>query len=96
MGQILHHKLFGDRGVVSDVAPNFKGLDAWSPQATLSRPPKDRLWYSALVHNSAHTSYVAERELALDDSEEPVHHPAISDFFAAFSRGRYLIRRPSN
>jgi heat shock protein HspQ len=49
--------------------------DEWYETVARSRPPKDQPWYRVLVHNSANETYVAERNLELDASEEPVRHP---------------------
>ena len=66
VGQVVHHLKFGYRGVVFDVDPCFQGTEEWYEQVARSRPPKDRPWYHVLVHDAAHTTYVAERNLQPD------------------------------
>ncbi|MEQ9638806.1 MAG: heat shock protein HspQ [Alphaproteobacteria bacterium] len=93
IGQVIRHKLFGYRGVIFDVDPVFSGSDEWYQRMARSRPPKDRPWYHVLVHDAVHTTYVAEQNLDLDDTGEPIVHPQVQDFFEALDDGRYLARR---
>ena len=96
VGQLVHHQLFDYRGVVVDVDPAFQGNDQWYEVMARSRPPKDQPWYHVLVHDAAHRTYVAERNLEPDDTGEPVHHPELDDCFAAFRDGVYVTRRAFN
>ena len=63
--------------------------DAWYEEMARSRPPRDQPWYHVLVHDASHTTYVAERNLAPDESREPVRHPQLALYFTEFSGGRY-------
>lgn len=96
VGVVIHHRLFGYRGVVVDVDPTFAGDDAWYEQVARSRPPKDAPWYHVLVSDATHSTYVAERHLELDDSHEPVRHPLLDQFFSGFSDGRYQPQQSMN
>ena len=58
-----------------------------------SRPPKDRPWYHVLVHDAAHTTYVAERNLEPDANPTPIRHPLLDQLFDEFSEGRYVCTR---
>jgi len=49
-----------------------------------------------LVHGATHTTYVAERNLEPDDSGEPIEHPLLAQFFAAFDGGKYVRHQRSN
>lgn len=89
IGQKIHHKRFDYRGVIVDVDPVFAGSEQWYQQVALSRPPKNKPWYHVLVHNAAHTTYVAERNLEADTSDEPVAHPMLDDFFDDYENGVY-------
>ncbi len=84
IGQLVHHRLFGYRGVVIDVDPEFRGSEIWYRQMARTRPPKDRPWYHVLVHDAEHRTYVAERNLEPDPSPGPVAHPQLDRYFAAF------------
>jgi heat shock protein HspQ len=96
VGDLIHHRRFGYRGVVVDVDAHFEGSEAWYEQVARSRPPKDRPWYHVLPHGSAHTTYVAERNLEPDARLEPIDHPLLSCFFDDFRDGRYVAARRVN
>lgn len=96
IGQCVSHRLFEYRGVIVDVDPVFEGTDEWYEHMAKSRPPRDEPWYHVLVHGADHRTYVAERNLATDDSKEPVVHPLLTEFFVEFSDGDYLTGRHNN
>ena len=89
VGDLVHHKLFGYRGVVFDVDSRMMLSDEWYESVASSRPPKDQPWYSVLVDNATHETYVAERNLEPDPSSAPIRHPLIETCFTGFSEGRY-------
>lgn len=94
VGQLIHHKLFGYRGVIVDVDATFQGSEAWYDAMARSRPPKDQPWYHVLVHQAEHTTYVAERNLEPDETGEPVVHPALDQYFDEMQDGLYVrVRR---
>ena len=96
VGDLIHHRRFGYRGVIVDVDACFEGSEAWYEQVARSRPPKDQPWYHVLPHGSAHTTYVAERNLEPDLRLEPIDHPLLSRFFDDFRDGRYVAARRVN
>ena len=96
VGQIVNHQRFDYRGVIVDVDPRFCGTDEWYDQMARSLPPKDAPWYHVLVHDAAHTTYVAERNLERDDSEEAVRHPLLDHYFDGREGGRYISRERLN
>ena len=96
VGQIVQHLKFDYRGVIIDVDAEFQGSEAWYRQVALSRPPKDQPWYRILVDGADHMTYVAERHLEADKSCEPITHPEVDDFFAAFKDCAYQVRRRRN
>jgi heat shock protein HspQ len=96
VGQIIRHRLFGYRGVVIDVDPQFGLSEEWYLQVARSRPPKDRPWYHVLVHGGADQTYVAERNLELDEEASPIEHPGLELHFTGFEAGRYLATRQVN
>jgi heat shock protein HspQ len=96
VGELIHHRRFGYRGVVVDVDAEFEGSELWYEQVARSRPPKDRPWYHVLPDGLAHTTYVAERNLEADRRLEPIDHPLLSRFFDDFREGRYvMVQRPN-
>ncbi len=95
-GQVIHHKLFDYRGVVVGVDQTCKLSEEWYEEVARSRPPKDRPWYHVLVHGAGQITYVAERNLELDSSEQRVEHPWVGRFFDKFSNGFYSNSREEN
>ncbi|WP_188054754.1 MULTISPECIES: heat shock protein HspQ [unclassified Sphingosinithalassobacter] len=96
IGDVVRHRLFDFRGVIFDVDPVFANSDEWYeaiPQDV--RPRKDQPFYHILAENteSSYIAYVSQQNLVVDESEEPVDHPAIGGLFDAFSKGRYRLKR---
>ena len=96
IGEVVRHRLFDFRGVIFDVDPVFANSDEWYeaiPEAV--RPRKDQPFYHLLAENaeSSYVAYVSQQNLVADESDEPVHHPAISGLFTGFVDGRYNLKR---
>src|SRR3954454_16466342 len=94
IGDVVRHRLFDFRGVIFDVDPVFANSEEWYeaiPEAL--RPPKDQPFYHLLAENaeSAYVAYVSQQNLLLDDSDEPVDHPAIATMFDR-DGDRYRLR----
>ncbi|MCH6565116.1 MAG: heat shock protein HspQ [Proteobacteria bacterium] len=96
VGELIHHRLFGYRGVIIDVDQNFQASEEWYEAVAKSRPPKNRPWYHVLVHLSEQSTYVAEQNLEPDDSVDPIDHPMLENFFSKFDNGRYIRNQPAN
>jgi len=92
VGQVVHHRKFGYRGVIVDVDPEYRGSEEWYRIMARSQPPRDKPWYHVLVHDATHRTYVAERHLESDPSGGQVNHPELGAFFDTFERGRYHTR----
>ena len=90
VGQLVHHKRFGYRGVIFDVDPNFQGTEEWYENVALSRPPKNKPWYHVLVDGAEHTTYVAERNLEPDETGDPISHPLLELYFSHMEQGYYI------
>jgi len=90
VGDVVHHKRFGYRGVIIDADAVFSLSEEWYEVMAKSRPPRERPWYHVLVHGSDQQTYVAERNLEPDDTGEPVLHPLVDSFFEEFRDGRYV------
>lgn len=93
IGELIHHRLFDYRGVVYDIDPVFSGSEEWYEHVARSRPPKDKPWYKVFVHDGQHATYVAERNLEKDSSQDPINHPGVEYLFERFENGMYLPRR---
>ena len=96
VGELVHHRLFGYRGVVVDVDQNFQATEEWYQVVAKSRPPKNKPWYHVLVHESDFSTYVAEQNLDSDDTLEPIMHPMVEHFFSRLEDGRYVRIDPDN
>jgi len=100
IGQIVHHKKYGFRGIIFDVDPEFANSEEWYEAIPMeSRPRKDQPYYHLLAENNDKTTYIAyvsEQNLKHDDSDEPILHPGISDYFDGVEDGYYVFRQKSN
>ena len=96
IGDLIHHKLFGYRGVIVDIDQKFQSTEEWYELVAKSRPPKNKPWYHVLVHGETHSTYVAERNLEDDPSGASIDHPAVDIKFAAYNDGRYILTRTMN
>lgn len=96
VGDVVRHRLLPFRGVVYDVDPEFANTEEWweaIPEAV--RPAREQPFYHLLAENdeSSYVAYVSQQNLERDDSDLPVHHPAIEQLFNAFEQGRYILKR---
>src|SRR4029078_2187261 len=99
IGDVVRHRLFDFRGVVFDVDPEFANSEEWYeaiPEELLSA--KEQPYYPLLAENSesAYIAYVSQQNLARDDSDEPVDHPAIPTMFERRLEERRHMRRPGH
>jgi len=95
IGEVVRHRLFEFRGVVFDVDPVFANSDEWYESIPADiRPAKDQPFYHLLAENAeqSYIAYVSQQNLLLDDSEEPVEHPAIPAMFERIEGGGYKLR----
>lgn len=96
VGDVVRHRLFDFRGVIFDIDPVFANTDEWYeaiPETV--RPPKEQPFYHLLAENaeSSYIAYVSQQNLVVDESDEPVDHPAIDGLFEDYAEGRYVLRR---
>ena len=96
VGQIIRHRLFDYVGVIFDVDPIFSGTEDWYEVVAKSRPPKDQPWYHVLVHDSTHTTYVAERNLEPCEEPQRIVHPFMDNLFSDLEGRRYRSKRQMN
>ena len=96
IGQLIVHKLFNYRGVIIDVDPNFQGTEEWYAQMAKSKPSKERPWYHVLVDNAEHQTYVAEQNLEMDNSQQPISHPMVDFVFSNFKDGFYYQQKQNH
>jgi heat shock protein HspQ len=91
IGQLVHHKLFGYRGVIYDVDYEFMLSEEWYEQVARSHPPRDEPWYHILVDGSEHETYVAQCNIESDLMESQVQHPLVQEYFTGFQDGHYTM-----
>ena len=96
LGQLITHRLFGYRGVIFDVDPEFQGSEEWYERNAQSRPPRNQPWYRVLVDDQPLETYVAERNLELDVAPRPIYHPLADQIFSGFNDGQYVLRELHN
>ncbi len=96
VGQLIQHRMFEYRGVIIDVDPEFHGTEDWYQNVARSRPPKDSPWYHVLVDGGELQTYVAERNMAADDSGTPINHPGVDFYFEGLGEEGYIARRKGN
>ena len=88
-GELVRHKRYGYRGVVVAVDPRCLADHQWYT-SNRTQPDQNQPWYHVLVDGGATTTYAAESNLEADVSGEPVDHPLVNEFFAAFDDGCYV------
>ncbi|HYX46742.1 MAG TPA: heat shock protein HspQ [Sphingomicrobium sp.] len=95
IGDVVRHKIFDFRGIIFDVDPEFANSEEWYqaiPEAL--RPSKEQPYYHLLAENSesSYIAYVSQQNLVVDDSDDPIEHPAIATMFDGVEDGRYRLR----
>ena len=95
IGDVVRHRLFDFRGVIFDVDPVFANSEEWYESIPEdARPRKDQPFYHLLAENadSSYIAYVSQQNLVVDESDEPVDHPAIGGLFDSYASGRYKLK----
>ncbi len=88
IGAIIHHKKYAYRGVIVSFDPCCQADEQWYG-GNRTQPHRDQPWYHVLVDNSETTTYVAEENLELAISKDPIEHPLLTRFFSSYSQGHY-------
>ena len=95
IGDVVRHRLFDFRGVIFDVDPVFANSEEWYEAIPEElRPSKDQPFYHLLAENAetSYVAYVSQQNLLLDETDEPIDHPAIETMFDRIEGGRYRLR----
>jgi len=98
IGQVVKHKFLDFRGVIYDVDPEFNNTEEWYQSIPSSiRPKKEQPFYHVFAENDQvfYSAYVSQQNLQIDDSNVPVEHPDVSDFFGEFDGQTYSILNAS-
>lgn len=88
VGQVIHHRRYGYRGVIVATDRQCEADKDWY-EHNQTQPRLDQPWYHVLVHDAAHTTYVAQENIEPDPTDQPIRHPHINRFFRTFLHGRY-------
>ena len=93
IGQVVKHKIFPFRGLIFDVDPVYANSDEWYdsiPEAV--RPAKDQPFYHLFAENDSteYVAYVSEQNLIPDETDEPLRHPKIAEYFVRREPGNYV------
>ncbi len=97
IGQIVKHRVFPFRGVVFDVDVQFNNTEEWYQSIPEHiRPAKDQPFYHLFAENekTVYEAYVSEQNLLIDNSDEPIRHPEVSNQFEPDNKGGYRQRQP--
>jgi heat shock protein HspQ len=95
IGQIVRHRVFAFRGVIFDVDPVFNNTEEWYNAIPPDvRPRKDQPFYHLLAENeeTEYVAYVSEQNLLVDDTQDPVRHPQVRDYFEGYDRKHKMYR----
>ncbi|MBA3069694.1 MAG: heat shock protein HspQ [Hyphomonas sp.] len=98
IGQVVRHRVFAFRGIIFDVDPQFANSDEWYESIPEEvRPRKDQPFYHLFAENERthYIAYVSEQNLVPDDSEMPLSHPDIPEWFDITGRGTYELKKHS-
>ena len=90
LGQVVQHRLYGYRGVIVDVDPQFSLTDDWYDQVAKSKPPRHKPWFRILVHNTTYETYEAEENLLAESEPDKINHPDLPQYFRGYNKGSYV------
>ncbi|WP_114327365.1 heat shock protein HspQ [Candidatus Colwellia aromaticivorans] len=93
IGQIIYHNRFNYRGVIVGIDAVFSHSEYWYENMATSRPPKDRPWYHVLVDQSLQSTYVAERNLLVNDDSSQINHHLLGHYFDKYDGKRYYSKQ---
>ena len=97
IGQIVQHRKHPFRGVIFDADPIYYNSEKWLNSIPKGgRPSRDQPYYHLLAENSetSYIAYVSEQNLLLDETAQPVSHPAVAHFFFENIENGQYKRRP--
>ena len=96
IGQVVRHRHFPFRGIIFDVDPVFANTEEWYESIPEEvRPRKDQPFYHLFAENERthYVAYVSEQNLIPDESDTPLSHPDIQEWFDETARGRYELKK---
>ena len=100
IGLAVRHRIYGFRGVIFDVDPEFDNTEEWYdgiPEDV--RPRKDQPFYHLFAETpdkSPYIAYVSEQNLEPDGDTDPIQHPGLSEYFDVQADGSLSLRSKMN
>jgi heat shock protein HspQ len=79
-GDVIKHRLYEYRGLIVEIDSSCQAEDAWY-QSSQTKPDRNQAWYHILVDGNQQVTYVAESNIDLDQSGNPIVHPLLNLFF---------------
>ena len=100
IGAQVKHRVYGFRGVIFDVDPEFDNTEEWYESIPENvRPRRDQPFYHLFAETperSPYIAYVSEQNLVPDEDDEPINHPELFEYFEDMRDGRYVPRQKAN
>ena len=96
IGQIIYHQRFNYRGVIIGVDAQYNNSEQWYETMAITKPPKDKPWYSVLVDKSMNMTYVAQRNLGASENTSQIEHPLLGSYFNKYDGERYFVKQRVN
>ena len=90
-GEVIEHQMYGYRGVIVDYDNTCQAPEHWY-HSNQTQPNRNQPWYHVLVDGNQQVTYVAECNLTLDQSGQPVVHGMLNLFFSGYDerKNKYL------
>ena len=79
-GDVITHRLYEYRGLIVEIDSTCQAEDVWY-QSNQTKPDRNQAWYHILVDGSQQVTYVAESNIDMDQSGNPIVHPLLNLFF---------------
>ncbi|MEE8352425.1 MAG: heat shock protein HspQ [Rhodospirillales bacterium] len=100
IGMSVCHRVYGFRGIVFDVDPEFDNTEEWYDSIPEDvRPHKNQPYYHLFAETpdkAPYIAYVSEQNLIPDQDPEPIHHPGIEEYFDVTDDGGFTVRSKMN
>ena len=100
IGKAVRHRIYGFRGIVFDVDPEFDNTEEWYESIPEEvRPQKNQPFYHLFAETpekAPYIAYVSEQNLEADEDPDPIHHPALDEYFDVGDDGSLIVRGKLN
>ena len=100
IGMPVRHRIYGFRGIIFDVDPQFDNTEEWYVSIPEDvRPHKNQPFYHLFAETpekAPYIAYVSEQNLEADENPDPIHHPAIDEYFDVGDDGSFVARGKLN